>query len=155
MLHVGNGLQQLRGMEPGDIPLSAVDFHISNILENLLNNRDIITAALAAGRDPLQIMRDAIWLFSSSINARTWVQVLSRPLYSCGSHFWCLECTQFAFSASRNLKTLRVEVCAFRFFLVYALCLNRKAALTPYCSAHNVLMSAFSPVSISFVNCHI
>ncbi|KAK9915160.1 hypothetical protein WJX75_005443 [Coccomyxa subellipsoidea] len=70
----GNGLQQLRGMEPGDIPLSAVDFHISNILENLLNNRDIITAALAAGRDPLQIMRDAIWLFSSSINARTWVQ---------------------------------------------------------------------------------
>ncbi|EIE19351.1 hypothetical protein COCSUDRAFT_58644 [Coccomyxa subellipsoidea C-169] len=70
----GGDLQQLGCMEPGDIPLSAVDFHVSNIIEEVLNNREVLTAALAVGRDPLQAMRDTIWIFSSSTNSRAWLQ---------------------------------------------------------------------------------
>ena len=75
LLHAGGDLQQLGCMEPGDIPLSAVDFHVSNIIEEVLNNREVLTAALSVGRDPLQAMRDAIWIFSSSTNSRAWLQV--------------------------------------------------------------------------------
>lgn len=68
---------QLGPLRPQDIPRSAVDFHISNIMEELLDKRHIADVVLRCCS--LRAMRDefraAIWLFSSSINSRAWLQV--------------------------------------------------------------------------------
>ncbi len=68
-------MKQLGSLRPEDIPLSAVDFHISDIVYHLLDKPEITTAALEAAREPLELMRHAIWAHSSSINRRSWLLV--------------------------------------------------------------------------------
>ncbi|BDA43711.1 hypothetical protein COCOBI_04-7260 [Coccomyxa sp. Obi] len=69
----GSGMKPLGSLRPEDIPLSAVDFHISDIVYHLLDKPEITTAALDVARDPTELMRQAIWQHSSSINRRSWL----------------------------------------------------------------------------------
>lgn len=59
-----------------DIPLSAVDFHISSIVEELLQNQKIRAAAqvLAASgrqRSASDLLKRAMWLFRSGKSSKT------------------------------------------------------------------------------------
>ena len=66
-------------LRPEDIPASAADFHISNIIEELLARPAIREAAArvaaATGRDAADCLRTAMWLHSSSVNLRCPLQV--------------------------------------------------------------------------------
>lgn len=57
----------------GDIPLSAVDFHISSIVEELMQVPSILAAAqsLEAQTDMNDSLRHAMWLFRSGLNSKT------------------------------------------------------------------------------------
>ena len=57
----------------GDIPLSAVDFHISSIVEELMQVPSILAAAqsLEAQTDMNDSLRRAMWLFHSGLNSKT------------------------------------------------------------------------------------
>ena len=62
-------------LKRGDIPLSAIDFHISSIVEELMQNSAIanVVQAVAAKKsqhDPHDCLRRAMWLFWSSINSK-------------------------------------------------------------------------------------
>ena len=59
------------------MPLSAVDFHISDIVYHLLEKPEITACALDIARDPMELMRQAIWTHSSSINRRSWILVMN------------------------------------------------------------------------------
>ena len=56
----------------GDIPLSAVDFHISSIVEELMQKPSISAAAQAiaapGGQNVSDLLRRAMWLFRSGLN---------------------------------------------------------------------------------------
>ncbi|KAL0035771.1 hypothetical protein WJX77_002248 [Trebouxia sp. C0004] len=69
----------------GDIPLSAVDFHISSIVEELMQVPSILAAAksLEAQTDMNDSLRRAMWLFRSGLNSKTQVSTGSRLV---GSH---------------------------------------------------------------------
>ena len=59
----------------GDIPLSAVDFHISSIVEELMQTPGILTAAHAVAAkqgdsDAHDSLCRAMWLFRSGINLK-------------------------------------------------------------------------------------
>jgi len=66
-------------LKPDDIPPAAVDFHISSIIEGLLVNPNILSAATAAaaklGGDPAGALKSAMWNFSGSCNHRALLQV--------------------------------------------------------------------------------
>lgn len=61
-------------LRPEDIPEAAVDFHISSILEGLLANPSIKSAATSAaaqiGDEPAGALKSAMWRYSGSINPR-------------------------------------------------------------------------------------
>lgn len=62
-------------MKRGDIPLSAIDFHISSIIEELMQKPTVSAAAQAvaaqcAGIDPHDALKRAMWLFRSSSNTK-------------------------------------------------------------------------------------
>lgn len=74
-----------------DIPEAAVDFHVSNVVEHLLQQPPVQetlqqmvnqSTALAArvqgpeGRDYRPLIQQALWLFRSSYNNKTWLQQL-------------------------------------------------------------------------------
>ncbi|KAA6419829.1 MAG: hypothetical protein FRX49_10192 [Trebouxia sp. A1-2] len=69
----------------GDVPLSAVDFHISSIVEELMHIPSILAAAqsLEAQTDMHDSLRRAMWLFRSGLNSKTQVGTGSRLV---GSH---------------------------------------------------------------------
>lgn len=59
----------------GDIPLSAVDFHISSIVEELMQVPTILAAAGSAAAqtgnsDSNDSLRRAMWLFRSGLNSK-------------------------------------------------------------------------------------
>ncbi|KAL0055001.1 hypothetical protein WJX82_005601 [Trebouxia sp. C0006] len=64
----------------GDIPLSAVDFHISSIVEELVHVPSILAAAqsLKADTDMNDSLRRAMWLFRSGVNSKTEVSTGNR-----------------------------------------------------------------------------
>lgn len=58
-----------------DIPLSAVDFHISSIVEELLQRPQILEAAETLccnckDRDAAAVLKRAMWLFRSGLNLK-------------------------------------------------------------------------------------
>ena len=62
-------------LKRGDIPLSAIDFHVSSIVEELMQKPAISAAAQAVaaqrnGVDPHDALRRAMWLFRSSLNTK-------------------------------------------------------------------------------------
>ena len=62
-------------LKRGDIPLSAIDFHISSIVEELLQKPAISAAAHAVAArsghsDPNDCLRRAMWLFRSSLSSK-------------------------------------------------------------------------------------
>lgn len=69
-------------LKPEDIPPAAVDFHISSIIEGLLADRTVQSAASAAaaqiGGDPAGALKSAMWQFSGSSNHRRLLQVCFR-----------------------------------------------------------------------------
>jgi len=73
------GWGSLGRLKPDDIPPAAVDFHISSIIEGLLVNPNILSAATAAaaklGGDPAGALKSAMWNFSGSCNHRALLQV--------------------------------------------------------------------------------
>jgi hypothetical protein len=66
-------------LRPEDIPEAAVDFHISSIIEGLLANPSIMSAATSAaaqtGDKPAGALKSAMWRNSGSINHRKTLQV--------------------------------------------------------------------------------
>lgn len=66
-------------LRPEDIPEAAVDFHISSIIEGLLANPSINSAATSAaaqiGDEPAGALRSAMWRYSGSINHRKALKV--------------------------------------------------------------------------------
>ena len=66
----------------GDIPLSAVDFHISSIAEELIQNDSISAAARAVPalgeQNQSDLLRRAMWLFRSSLNLKTELSTASK-----------------------------------------------------------------------------
>ena len=63
----------------GDIPLSAVDFHISSIIEELLQRPQILEAAeglaVSQAQDAAGLLKRAMWLFRSGLNNKKLVSV--------------------------------------------------------------------------------
>lgn len=62
-------------LKHGDIPLSAVDFHISSIVEELMQKPAVsaaaqVTVAQHGQRDANDLLRRAMWLFRSSLNTK-------------------------------------------------------------------------------------
>ena len=62
-------------LENGDIPLSAVDFHISSVVEELMQKPSVSAAAhrvapLQGQHDANDFLRRAMWLFRSSLNTK-------------------------------------------------------------------------------------
>ena len=76
-------------LKPDDIPSAAVDFHISNIIEDLLSSPNVLaaanTAAAKTGRDTAGLLKSAMWHFSGSCNHRSQLQVSNphRSMTSC------------------------------------------------------------------------
>ncbi len=68
----------------GDIPLSAVDFHISSIVEELMQVPSILAApqSLELQTDMHDSLRRAMWLFRSGVNSKTEVSTGSRVVDS-------------------------------------------------------------------------
>ena len=66
-------------LRPEDIPEAAVDFHISSIIESLLANPSINSAATSAaaqiGDEPAGALKSAMWRYSGSINHRKALKV--------------------------------------------------------------------------------
>ncbi|GIL55544.1 hypothetical protein Vafri_11102 [Volvox africanus] len=71
-------------MRRSDVPLSAVDFHISDIVTRLMERSEVV--ALAPGgsaehagtpEDTEDALKSAMWLFRSSKNSKVWVHRLS------------------------------------------------------------------------------
>lgn len=66
----------LMPLKHGDIPLSAVDFHISSIVEELMQKPAVAAAAQSVvsqhgQADAHDALRRAMWLFRSSLNTKT------------------------------------------------------------------------------------
>lgn len=61
-------------LKNGDIPLSAVDFHISSIVEELMQKPAVSAAAQMVAqhdqRDANYSLQRAMWLFRSSLNTK-------------------------------------------------------------------------------------
>ena len=62
-------------LKTGDIPLSAVDFHVSSIVEELMQKPAVSAAAQSVvaqhgQRDANDSLRRAMWLFRSSLNTK-------------------------------------------------------------------------------------
>lgn len=62
-------------LKHGDVPLSAVDFHISSIVEELMQKPAVSAAAQRVvgqhgQRDAHDPLRRAMWLFRSSVNTK-------------------------------------------------------------------------------------
>lgn len=66
-------------LRPEDIPEAAVDFHISSIIEGLLANPSIKSAATSAaaqiGDEPAGVLKSAMWRYSGSVNLRKPLEV--------------------------------------------------------------------------------
>ena len=66
-------------LKPDDVPVAAVDFHISSILEGLLSDANMLGAARKAavkvGSEPAGALKSAMWHFSGSCNHRSLLQV--------------------------------------------------------------------------------
>ncbi len=66
-------------LKPDDVPAAAVDFHISNIVEDLLGKPHVLAAATQAaaklGTEPAAALKSAMWHFSGSCNHRSMLQV--------------------------------------------------------------------------------
>ena len=70
----------------GDIPLSAVDFHISSIIEELLQKPQVLSAAetlaVSQAQDAAGLLKRAMWLFRSGLNNKKLVSVSCCPQQS-------------------------------------------------------------------------
>ncbi|MEW5312441.1 MAG: hypothetical protein WDW38_004075 [Sanguina aurantia] len=89
------GVDTVGPLRRGDIPLSSIDFHVSDVLTHLMG---LPAVAAAGGRltencwgteaDPTACLRSAMWLFRSSINHRKWAHEWmadSSPLHPAAS----------------------------------------------------------------------
>ncbi|CAL5221155.1 g3294 [Coccomyxa viridis] len=69
-------------LKPDDVPAAAVDFHISNIVEDLLGKPHVLAAATQAaaklGTEPAAALKSAMWHFSGSCNHRSMLQGCSE-----------------------------------------------------------------------------
>jgi hypothetical protein len=64
----------------GDVPLSSIDFHVSNVIDKMMEDQRVISKAREITRgcwgeegDAEACLRSAMWLFRSSLNVRRWV----------------------------------------------------------------------------------
>lgn len=92
-------------LQPEDIPTAAVDFHICNIVEELLQRPPVAAAAAEAaaamGRDAAGCLKKAMWLHRSSLNWRRPLQVL--PFLE-GNDSWqpCIHLLQTCYCTCRD-----------------------------------------------------
>lgn len=70
-------------LQLADVPLAAMDFHVSDILPHLLALPQVGEAVAAVTRrcwgreaEAEWCLRTAMWLFSSGVNVRQWLQLL-------------------------------------------------------------------------------
>ena len=72
-------------LRPEDIPEAAVDFHISSIIEGLLANPSIKSAAASAaaqiGDEPAGALKSAMWRYSGSVNLRKPLKVQCKASF--------------------------------------------------------------------------
>ncbi|GLC43475.1 hypothetical protein PLESTM_001477400 [Pleodorina starrii] len=92
------GVASVGPMRRSDVPLSAVDFHVSDVVTRLMERPDVVAlapgpksggtlaggeaasaaaAAAAAPEDAEEALKSAMWLFRSSKNPKVWVHRLS------------------------------------------------------------------------------
>ncbi|GIL85302.1 hypothetical protein Vretifemale_13904 [Volvox reticuliferus] len=81
-------------MRRSDVPLSAVDFHISDIVTRLMERSEVVALAPGASgehaatpEDAEDALKSAMWLFRSSKNPKVWVHRLS----ACCQHLHASE----------------------------------------------------------------
>lgn len=95
-------VSSVAAVQRNDIPLSAVDFHVSSIVQSLLQQQAVAqaasdAAAAGAGTNAETVLQRAMWRFRSSLNRKQHLLVGSRQQQ------WLLTCPQHAASISQHL----------------------------------------------------
>ena len=74
----GERIQDVPALQRADVPLSAVDFHVSNVIDWLAQHSTVGPAARQAAEacscEPEAALKKAMWRCSSSLNSKRCVQ---------------------------------------------------------------------------------